>query len=246
MPKQTILKESENSLSPNPLPHAQGPRRPGGTGAPCRPGTGPGDPAGNRGAPPRGVDVKPPPGTGVLDPFSGKCPILGILGTFSPVATGPFFEKIAKISDFWPKWAKMPFLAGKPPFWGFLAFLGHFGPAAPGVLHQPPGGPSQGAGSPGDPPDPGSGVPGSRGPGRGSGDLGSRRPGTPPPGAGEVPEGPGTGPGDRGPGPGSSGEGGFTSTPRAGAPRFPGSRPARTGVIPLCGVPLAEPGEGEA
>jgi len=44
MPKQTILKESENSLSPNPLPHAQGPRRPGGTGAPCRPGTGPGGP----------------------------------------------------------------------------------------------------------------------------------------------------------------------------------------------------------
>jgi len=121
--------------------------------------------------------------------------ILAIFGTFDPVATGLFFRKIAKNSDFWLKWPKKAFLAGNPPFWGFWAILGPFRALAAGFYINPrrplPGG-GEGPLSP---------VPGPRGPGEPW--TGSRIPipGSwsrtlgPPQGEGDLPGGPGRGPG---------------------------------------------------
>jgi len=121
---------------------AQGPLWPGGTRRSVPSRDLPGYPGGNRGAPPRGVDVKP------------------------PSRGGPGASREAR-------------RALRP------------GPEGPG--------------------DQGPRGPGSRGPG-------SRAQGPPPPLRGGVPRSPGSRTGSGGPR-----EWGFTSTPRAGAPRFPGS-----------------------
>jgi len=108
---------------------------------------------------------------------------------------------------------KWPFCGVLPLKGGFCPFLGLL---RRGFTSTPPG-PSPGAREPWEPqrgvpetsriPDPGIGVPGLRQEGL---PLGEGSPG----GVPEVP-----GPGPRGPG--HPGEGGFTSTPRAGPPRFP-------------------------
>jgi len=161
------------------------------------------------------------------------------------------------------------------PFWGILGLFGPSGPGrGRGFTSTPGGPPGRGFEAPGGLP----GVPGTPGGGPGPG---PRIPGSGRPVPGGLPRAGGGpsrpwDPGPRAPGPGA--EGGFTSTPRAGAPRFPaggpgdrgpgralrtspgglfpprpgggprnpspgtaGPRAATTGVIPLCGVPLAEP-----
>jgi len=111
-------------------PSRRGPAVPGGgTPGPGSPGGSPGPPReaksrpgredrksplfrtpGNRGAPARGVDVKPSPGAGIFRPFSGNWPFLANFRDFSPVATGLLFRKMAKNSHFWPKCRKIGFL----------------------------------------------------------------------------------------------------------------------------------------
>jgi len=59
---------------------------------------------------------------------------------FSPVATGLFFEKMAKKGHFWAKWPKKAILAGKPPFWGFSGCFGRFGHPAGGCFTSTPRG----------------------------------------------------------------------------------------------------------
>jgi len=131
---------------------------------------------------------------------------------------------MAKKGHFRQKRPKKAFLPGIPRKRGFRAFLALPGRSGAGVLHQPLGrrgrpGPWELPGGLPDPvpgvcPDP---VPGTR-------ILGSRAP--PPQRAPEgSPGGPGQGPGD----PRTPREGGFTSTPRAGAPRFPGAVPGPGG-----------------
>jgi len=133
--------------------------------------------------------------------------------------------KISKNGHFWPFSRKKPFFRGIPQKGPKKAFLG---PLPRGFYINPSGPlPGEGRGS-GEP----SGAPGdSRGPQiPGSGDPGPRpRPGPSPGG------GPKGAPGDlRGPG-GSrtrsrrGPRGGFTSTPRAGAPRYPGAVPGTGG-----------------
>jgi len=163
--------------------------------------------------------------SGIFSRFPGFWPKLAKFGVFAPVATGAFSGKVAKNGHFQQKCLKMAFLAIIPHFGVFLGFFGPPGLLGAGVLHQPPPGrPGAREGPPrppGDPPDPGEGS-GTRSPGSRMGSPGSPR-GLPWPGGG-------LGPGSRGPG--HRRGGGFTSTPRAGAPRFP------------AGVAHPLPGEG--
>jgi len=131
-------------------------------------------------------------------------------GHFSPVATGLFFWKMAIFGHFWrkrPKKAFLRVLAHKRAFWAL------FGPLAQGFYINPSRGGSQG---------PGRSQTGSRtlsGGLRGPWSPGPGIPGSPDPSARGRgrPQTPSQGPGD----PGSPGSArGFTSTPRAGAPRY--------------------------
>jgi len=112
----------------------------------------------------------------------------------------------------------------KPAFWAFLAKKGPFRPFSAsrrrGFTSTPPRPSPGGGGAP-----PGLREPGDRGP-RGPGRSGDLRgpgipgqgPGSPSRPGGEAPGGPGTGSG-------RPRVRGFTSTPRAGPPRFPGGVP---------------------
>jgi len=127
----------------------------------------------------------------------------------------------------------MGILAGKPPFWGFLAVLGPPDPSRRrGFTSTPSGRGSQGPGRPRAVPGP---CPGGLSRDPGPGDL---VPGDPGPQGSPAPRGwggPFRTPGPRralDPGPGSPALGGFTSTPRAGAPRFPAGVAAPAGSPP--------------
>jgi len=158
---------------PTPVPFGTGTRGPG---RPLR------TPAGNRGAPARGVDVKPPPGTG-----SGEAP------------GGRKRQKTAKNAQnglFWRFW----------PFWPKTGLFAGSGTPPRGVDVKPPSpGPAPGSRGPGGSPD---GVPDpSRGPG-GLPEALQALPGGPgsppgPPGAGVLHQPLAPGPrGSGGPGPG--------------------------------------------
>jgi len=110
---------------------------------------------GYRGAPPRGVDVKPPPGIPEIRdfrPFLGIFPKMGFLATFRP---GSYRAKMPKNVE---KWRFLAFLtifsenAGKTRFFGVLGlkrpFLALLGLLAQGFYINPSGALPRGRGSP--------------------------------------------------------------------------------------------------
>jgi len=150
---------------------------------------------------------------------------------------------MGKKAHFWLKWPKKAILAGKPPFWGFLALFGPFGPGrARGFTSTPRGRGGSLSGGPGglsgpvrrDPGDQGPGVPGIPG----SGNPSPRGRGSP----GEASEA--LRPRDRGPDPSARG---VLHQPLAAGPR--GTRRGSPGPGSPGGLPEAEnhprPGGGK-
>jgi len=141
---------------------------------------------------------------------------LGFGAGFSPVATGLFWRKMAKNGHFHEKGPKTGFLAIIPHFGVFWGFLGPPGPPGCGGFTSTPagaaagrpgacGGPRRSPGTPGGVSGPGPRIPGS---------WPEPQEGSPAPGGGF--------PRPRSPGSEDARlrEGGFTSTPRAGALRL--------------------------
>jgi len=252
-----------------PAPPPEGTPSLGGTGA-----RSPGPPGGYRGAPARGVDVKPSLRTGSggsprglkrpqnpkiakkgdFSRFSHFLPILAKKRVFSrirdPVPRGVLHQPLApgprgsQNGVFWAPPGKTPKKAVFRDFWPKSLFLGILGLPGPQGPPDPPGTPRvpRGPGARGwcktplaGPAEPGPPVPGDllepQDPWTGSRDpSGASR--SPSQGAGTPPRG--------------SRSEGFTSTPRAGAPRFPGGaapglpEPQSGASGPAGGTPLLE------